>query len=135
MSGYFAPFGNQLENPLRRVSPFGGSRRLRKENKPGQEVRKLRAGAVIPRFWLGAGTSEKQDVANAEFCWQELQLRQADVPLALTPGGGHNMATWRAEVPLLLRWMTRGLTQAARREAAPPGQPAGTGLRDMPGAG
>jgi hypothetical protein len=61
------------------------------------------AGAAIPRFWLGAGTSDKQDVANAEFFRQELQLRQADVPLALTPGGGHNMATWRAEVPLLLR--------------------------------
>ena len=131
MSGYFAPFDNQLENPLRRVSPFGGSRRLRKENTPGQEVRKLRAGAVIPRFWLGAGTSDKQDVANAEFFWQELQLRQADVPLALTPGGGHNMATWRAEVPLLLRWMTRGLARAARRGAAragPPGQPG----RDRP---
>jgi enterochelin esterase-like enzyme len=135
MSGYFAPFDNQLENPLRRVSPFGGSRRLRKENTPGQEVRKLRAGAVIPRFWLGAGTSDKQDVANAEFFWQELQLRQADVPLALTPGGGHNMATWRAEVPLLLRWMTRGLARAARHRATPPGQPAGTGLPDMPGAG
>ena len=45
------------------------------------------------------------------------------------------MATWRAEVPLLLRWMTRGLARAARHRATPPGQPAGTGLRDMPGAG
>jgi hypothetical protein len=41
---------------------------------------------------------------------------------------------------LLLRWMTRGLARAARRGAArhgaaPPGQPAGTGLPDMPGAG
>jgi len=93
LSGYFAPLDNQLANPLRDVSPFGGSRRLRRENTPLTEVRELPAGAVIPRFWLGAGTDDKQDVANAGLFWQELQLHQLNVPLTLTPGGGHNMVT------------------------------------------
>lgn len=32
--------------------------------------------------------------------------------------GGHDMITWRAEVPLMLRWMTPQLARAAQREAA-----------------
>jgi hypothetical protein len=32
--------------------------------------------------------------------------RQPNVTLDIEPGGGHNMATWRALVPLLLEWMT-----------------------------
>jgi ABC-type nickel/cobalt efflux system permease component RcnA len=36
----------------------------------------------------------------------------------LTRDGGHDMLTWRAEVPLMLRWMTPLLAQAARQEAA-----------------
>ncbi|MGI8451356.1 MAG: hypothetical protein ACR2MP_30050 [Streptosporangiaceae bacterium] len=48
------------------------------------------------------------DVANAELFWRGLAPRQPDAPLTLTPGGGHDMITWRAEGPLMLRWMTRG---------------------------
>jgi pimeloyl-ACP methyl ester carboxylesterase len=36
MSGYFAPFDNQLENPLRRVSPFGGSADCGRRTRPGR---------------------------------------------------------------------------------------------------
>ena len=118
LSGYFSPFENQLAHPIRLVSPFGGSRVLQRDNTPLDEVQQLPAGAVIPRFWLGAGTDNKLDVADAELFWQELGLRQADVPLALTAGGGHNMATWQAEVPRMLTWMTQGLAQAAQKGPA-----------------
>lgn len=57
------------------------------------------------------------DVANAEAFWRELRPRQPTAPLSLTPGGGHDMITWRAEVPLMLRRMTPRLAQAARQAA------------------
>jgi len=118
MSGYFKPDNNQLEFPLRQVSPFGGNRKLARENTPLDEVRKVKLGTRIPQFWLGAGTANKEDVANAEVFWQELSLRQASVPLILTKGGGHDMTTWRAEVPVMLAWMTPRLAQAAAAEVA-----------------
>ncbi len=118
MSGYFAPFKNQLANPTRIVDPFGGNRRLRAENTPIDEVRALHPGAVLPQFWIGAGRDDKLDVSSAEYFWQLLSLHQADVPLVLTAGGGHTMTTWRDEVPPLLSWMTRGLAAAVlAREA------------------
>jgi enterochelin esterase-like enzyme len=113
LSGYFKPFNNQLAHPIRQVNPFGGNHALERDNTPLDEVQEVPAGAALPRFWLGAGTANKPDVANAEFFRQELQLRQADVPLTLTPGGGHNMATWQAEVPRMLKWMAQGLASAA----------------------
>jgi hypothetical protein len=64
-------------------------------------------------------------VANAELFWRELVSRQPQVPLIITPGSGHTMVTWRAEVPLMLRWMTPRLAQAAirRRRRDRPGAP------------
>ncbi|MGD0377108.1 MAG: alpha/beta hydrolase-fold protein [Streptosporangiaceae bacterium] len=126
LSGYFKPYDNQLAHSARPVSPFGGSPILRKENTPVDEIAALSAGAVIPRFWLGAGRSDRSDVANAEAFWQELLIRQADVPLTITPGGGHNMTTWRAEIPPMLSWMTRGLARAAHL------RPAGSGRSATP---
>jgi len=124
LSGYFRPFDNQLAHPIRRVSPFGGSRRLRQDNTPLDEIQMLPAGAALPRFWLGAGTGDTRDVAGAELFWADLRLRGADVPLTLTPGGGHDMVTWRAEVPPMLTWMTQGLARAAHKAAiAPPSRP------------
>ena len=131
MSGYFKPYDNQLAFPLRQVSPFGGNRRLAAENTPLDEVRKLRLGTPVPQFWLGAGTANKEDVAAAELFWQKLSLRQASVPLVLTKGGGHDMTTWRAEVPAMLAWMTPRLAQAAAAEAAahaPHPHPSGTAV-------
>jgi enterochelin esterase-like enzyme len=118
LSGYFKPFDNQLADPDRTVSPFGGNRRLQDENTPLEEVQTLRAGALIPRFWLGAGAADRQDVANAEVFWQELRMRQGNVPLTLTAGGGHTMTTWRAQVPSMLTWMTPDLARAARKHPA-----------------
>jgi enterochelin esterase-like enzyme len=118
LSGYFAPYDNRL-GPSRLVSPFGGNRVLREENTPLDEILALPAAAAIPRFWLAAGTRDGQDVANAELFWQELRPRQPGVSLTLTPGSGHSMRTWRAEIPPLLTWMTRGLARAARPRPAP----------------
>jgi enterochelin esterase-like enzyme len=118
LSGYFVPFNNQLAHPIRQVSPFGGNRVLQRENTPLDEVRALPPGTIMPQFWLGAGADSKLDVADAEIFRQELQLRQADVPLTLTPGGGHTMMTWRAEVAPMFRWMTQGLARAAAKAAS-----------------
>jgi enterochelin esterase-like enzyme len=112
LSGYFAPDDNQLAGG-RKVSPFGGNGRLREQNTPLDEVRALPAAAVIPRFWLAAGGADGQAVADAEVFRQDLLLRQQDVPLTLTPGCGHTFTAWRAEIPLMLTWMTRGLAHAA----------------------
>jgi enterochelin esterase-like enzyme len=116
MSGYFSPFDNKLVDPSRMVSPFGKNALLRRENTPLDEVRALAPGATLPQFWLGAGKADRLDTANAEYFWQELQLHQANVPLVLTPGGGHTMSTWHAEVPPMLAWMTKGLTAAVANE-------------------
>jgi poly(3-hydroxybutyrate) depolymerase len=117
LSGYFAPFKNELQNPARLVSPFGNNNKLRIENTPIDEVRALAPGAVLPQFWLGAGKGNNLDTANAEYFWQELQLHQADVPLVLTAGGGHTMSTWHAEVPPMLTWMTDTLVAAVSYHA------------------
>jgi enterochelin esterase-like enzyme len=123
LSGYFEPFDNQLANPSRLVSPFGGSSGLREQNTPIDEVQMLPPAAVIPRFWLAAGAADGPDVADAERFWQELRPRQPNVPLTLTPGTGHTMTTWRAEIPSMLTWMTPGLARAAHQPAAaPPGR-------------
>jgi len=123
LSGYFQPSDNQLAESSRPVSPFGGSSTLQEDNTPLDEIQKLPAAAVIPRFWLATGAGDRQDVADTELFWRQLQPRQPDVPLTLTPGGGHTMTTWRAEVPSMLTWMTPGLARAAQKQAAAqPGQ-------------
>lgn len=109
LSGYFSPYKNKIGNPPKWVSPFGNNNALRMENTPLDEVKSLAAGARLPQFWLGAGTGSRLDVDNAEYFAQELQLHEANVPLDLTPGGGHTMGTWHAEVPPMLTWMTGGL--------------------------
>ena len=117
LSGYFTPYKNKLANPAREVSPFGNDAKLQQENTPTDEVRALAPGAVLPQFWLGAGRGNNLDVANAEYFWQELQLHQANVPLVLSSASGHTMATWHAEVPPMLTWMTNTLVNAVAGHA------------------
>ncbi|HKD89667.1 MAG TPA: alpha/beta hydrolase-fold protein [Streptosporangiaceae bacterium] len=117
LSGYFTPYKNKLASPAREVSPFGNNSKLRAENTPVDKVRALPPGAVLPQFWVGAGKGNNVDVANADFFWQELQLHQASVPLVLTPGSGHTMATWHAEVPPMLAWMTSTLVTAISNQS------------------
>jgi enterochelin esterase-like enzyme len=126
LSGYFTPADNQLAGG-RLVSPFGGNGRLREQNTPLDEIRVLPPAAVIPRFWLAAGAADGPDVAGAEVFRQDLRLRQRDVPLTLTPGGGHSFTTWRAEIPLMLTWMTRGLALASASANLPVRSSPGTG--------
>ena len=120
LSGYFTPLDNQLAGTGRPVSPFAGDARLQEQNTPLDELPNLPAATVIPWFWLGAGAADGQDVASAERFWQELRPRQPEAPLTLTPGSGHTMTTWRAQVPSMLTWMTPRLAQAARTPAARP---------------
>ena len=123
MSGYFSPLTNTLQHPYRVVSPFGGNRTAKAGNTPLRELQVLPPTARIPYFRPGAGTSNKGDVAAAETFWQELTLRQTDVPLDLTHGEGHNMGTWVREVPSMLAWMTPRMVEAAEKEAAASHQP------------
>jgi enterochelin esterase-like enzyme len=118
LSGYFAPFDNRLSATGPLVSPFGGSNRLREQNTPLDELEALSAATTVPRFWLGAGAADGQAVTDAETFRAALLPRQGSVPLTLTPGGGHTMTTWRAELPSMLSWMTLRL--------APPARPADT---------
>jgi len=120
LSGYFAPLDNQPTGSGVMVSPFGGDDRLREQNTPSDELLNLPAATVLPRFWLGAGAADSQDVASAESFWQELRPRQPDAPLILTPGSGHTMTTWRAQVPAMLSWMTPRLAQATRQPGVQP---------------
>jgi enterochelin esterase-like enzyme len=112
LSGYFAPLHDRLGNPLRTVNPFGGDRRLRERNTPLARIRALPLNVRIPLFWLGAGRSWHKDVTAAQAFQQLLLTRQPNVTLDIAPGGGHNMATWRALVPPLLEWMTPRLARA-----------------------
>jgi enterochelin esterase-like enzyme len=111
LSGYFDPSDNQFGS--RNVDPFGGNYRLRLQNNPLDQVETLPKGTAIPQFWLGAGVGNTGDVQNAGLMLQALKILQPHVSLTLTPGAGHTMATWRAEIPALLEWMTRGVAAAA----------------------
>jgi len=115
LSGYFAPVDNQLG---RRVDPFGGNAKLRRANTPDDLVGALRGGTRIARFWLGAGSSDRADLRNAEFFRQLLRIRQPQVTLKTVPGGGHTMTTWRALIPPMLEWMTPQLAHEVTVEQA-----------------
>jgi enterochelin esterase-like enzyme len=113
LSGYFVPFDNRLSASGPPVSPFGGSAALREQNTPLDELQLLPAATAIPRFWLAAGAADGEAVADAEGFRAGLLPRQPSVPLTFTPGGGHTMSTWRAELPPLLSWMTPRLARPA----------------------
>jgi enterochelin esterase-like enzyme len=119
LSGYFRPSGNQLVNPSRQVSPFGGNRQLARRNTPPDLLQSLPAGYPVPRFWLGAGLLDGADVRNAQSFGQLVQLRQPAVTIRFAPGGGHTMLTWRQLLPPMLRWMTQGLAQQAPLSRSP----------------
>jgi enterochelin esterase-like enzyme len=113
LSGYFVPSNDRLGEPPRMINPFRGSARLRKMNTPLDRMATLSLAVKIPKFWLGAGSSDHRDVNAAQAFQQVVLTRQPNVVLDIEPGGSHTMATWRALVPPLLEWMTPRLTQAA----------------------
>ena len=120
LSGYFVPLDNQPTGSGRQVSPFGGNDRLREQNTPFDELLNLPATTIVPRFWLGAGAADRQDVALAKRFRQELEPRQPDAPLTFNPGSGHTMTTWRAQVPSMLSWMTPRLARETPQAVVPP---------------
>jgi enterochelin esterase-like enzyme len=122
LSGYFRPSDNQLINPVRAVSPFGGNRQAAALNTPIELLRSLPPGQPVPQFWLGAGLLDAQDVHSAENFAQLLQLRQPGVTVKLTHGDGHTMLTWRGLLPGMLAWMTNGLNQEVTLYNSPAAQ-------------
>ena len=118
LSGYFVPSDNQLTDPSRKVSPFGGNRGLALQNTPQAEIKLLPAGHPIPQFWLGAGRLDSADVRSATYFDLLLANRQPSVRVKFVPGGGHTMLTWRALLPPMLEWMSQGLaTQVSLHDA------------------
>jgi len=111
LSGYFVPQNNDMLAGGRQADPFA-SRRQRYANSPVSEVKALRPGTQIPRFWLGAGAGDRTDVQDADYFDQLLALYQV-VPPVHVAAGGHTMGVWRAELPSMLAWMTTNLAQAA----------------------
>lgn len=117
LSGYFTPSANQLGHV--RVSPFGGSLLLQRENTPGYEVAAWSAGRLLPRFWLGVGNGDVGGARDSAIFYRLLRSMQPGVTLKLVPGG-HTASTWRALLPPMLEWMTRGLAAAAGSAGAAP---------------
>jgi enterochelin esterase-like enzyme len=116
LSGYFKPSANQLGHVS--LSPFGGSLRLQVANTPGYEVASLPAGTPIPQFWIGVGTADRGGLGDAGTFYQILRHRQPGVTLKLVPGG-HTGSAWRALLPPMLHWMTRGLAGKAASGRSP----------------
>jgi enterochelin esterase-like enzyme len=116
LSGYFKPSANQLGHV--RVSPFGGSPRLQLANTPDYEVASLPAGTPIPQFWIGVGTADHGGLGDAGIFYQILRHLQPGATLKLVPGG-HTASTWRALLPPMLHWMTRGLAGKAASSYSP----------------
>jgi enterochelin esterase-like enzyme len=111
LSGYFAPLDNQIGSPPRKVNPFGPNLAAHRENTPDDLVTSLPPGASIPKFFIGVGNANSSDLKDAEVFAQLLQIRQPGVVLRTVPGGGHTMFTWRALLPGMLQWMTRGMAE------------------------
>jgi enterochelin esterase-like enzyme len=127
LSGYFTPSWNQLGHRL--VSPFDGSLRLQWANTPDYRVTALAQAATLPRFWLGVGNADRSGVQEASIFYALLRRLQPGVTFRLVPGG-HSASTWRALLPPMLTWMTRGLAAAEARAAAVPAvQPAAATAR------
>jgi enterochelin esterase-like enzyme len=114
LSGYFAPFKDQLGSRPRLISPFGSDTALLKQNTPLDRLPALPVSARIPQFWLGVGGTDTSGVAAARDFQRLLLARQPDAQLQIESGGGHTMTTWRALVPPLLEWMTSALNAAVR---------------------
>jgi enterochelin esterase-like enzyme len=117
LSGYFAPSPDQLGHRL--VNPFGGSLQLQRANTPDYRLTALAPSASLPRFWIGVGSGDGGGVQEAATFYGLLRRLQPGATFKLVPGR-HNASTWRALLPSMLEWMTRGLAAADARAAAVP---------------
>jgi enterochelin esterase-like enzyme len=116
VSGYFRPLANN--RTPKPADPFHGSVALRLQNTPTYELRTAPRNAVIPQFWLAAGSHATDDVAVARY-FQELMLQRHPDTLLRLIAGGHTAPVWRAALPLMYTWMTPRLSQAAQQAGEP----------------
>jgi enterochelin esterase-like enzyme len=121
LSGYFAPIRSQVPangkpggKPID-VFEFAHNKKLLALNSPDQYITKVPTSVSVPQFFLAAGAADAGDVAAAETFRQELVLRDANVPLDIIQGGGHQASVWRAALTPMLDWMTPQLAQAVQR--------------------
>jgi enterochelin esterase-like enzyme len=117
LSGYFAPITSQVPlggkpggTPVD-VNDFAHSKKLLLLNSPDEYITRVPVTVSVPQFFLAAGAADSGDVQAAELFRQELLLRDADVPLDIVAGGGHQATVWRAALTPMLDWMTPQLAQ------------------------
>ena len=117
MSGYFSPIESQVPlggkpggTPVD-VNDFVHSKKLLLLNSPDEYITRVPVTVSVPQFFLAAGAADSGDVQAAELFRQELLLRDADVPLDIVKGGGHQATVWRAALTPMLDWMTPQLAQ------------------------
>jgi enterochelin esterase-like enzyme len=137
LSGYFAPIESQVPLDGKAggapvdVNDFAHSKKLLLLNSPDEYITRVPVTVSVPQFFLAAGATDEGDVQGAELFRQELLLRDADVPLDIVPGGGHEATVWRAALTPMFDWMTPQLAyqvwleewRAKAREAHKPVKP------------
>jgi enterochelin esterase-like enzyme len=121
LSGYFSPVESQVPangkpggKPID-VFEFARNKKLLALNSPDEYVTRVPVTVNVPQFFLAAGAADAGDVQSAETFKQELVLRDADVPLDIVPGGGHQATVWRAALTPMFDWMTPQLAQEVQR--------------------
>ena len=112
ISGYFSPIVSQVPangrpggKPID-VFEYAHDKKLLTLNSPDDYVTQVPVTVSVPQFFLAAGATDAGDVEDAETFKQELSLRDADVPLDIVPGGGHQASVWRAALTPMFDWMT-----------------------------
>jgi enterochelin esterase-like enzyme len=117
LSGYFSPIESQVPlggkaggTPVD-VNDFAHSKKLLLLNSPDEYITRVPVTVSVPQFFLAAGAADSGDVQAAELFRQEVLLRDADVPLDIVQGGGHQATVWRAALTPMLDWMTPQLAQ------------------------
>ena len=117
LSGYFSPVESQVPldgkaggTPVD-VNDFAHSKKLLLLNSPDEYITRVPVTVSVPQFFLAAGATDEGDVQAAELFKQELLLRDADVPLDIVPGGGHQAMVWRAALTPMFDWMTPQLAK------------------------
>jgi enterochelin esterase-like enzyme len=117
LSGYFSPVESQVPLDGKAggapvdVNDFAHSKKLLLLNSPDEYITRVPVTVSVPQFFLAAGATDVGDVQAAELFNQALLLRDADVPLMIVPGGGHQAMVWRAALTPMFDWMTPQLAK------------------------
>jgi hypothetical protein len=118
LSGYLTPARSQVPEGSKpgarpvKTYVFAGYPTLAAQNSPLVYITHVPVGVFLPNFWLAAGAGDKGDVAVARQFQQLANIRQANIPVDVIPGG-HTGAVWRAALNPMLAWMTPQLAQQA----------------------